>query len=51
LIVGNNNSFPSIHLGSTNGNYVGIAPAAGTFSTSALVNDIIKISFCILSSS
>ena len=41
LTVGNNNSYPDIKLGSTNGNNISIATAAGSFSTSALVNDMV----------
>jgi hypothetical protein len=39
--VGNNNSYPDLQLGSTNGNNLGIATTAGAFSTSSAVNDMV----------
>ena len=39
--MGSDNNFPEIRLGSANGNNIGIATAAGSFSTSALVNDMV----------
>ena len=41
LLVGENNSFPDIRLGSTNGNNLGIATNAGGFSSSALAGDMV----------
>jgi hypothetical protein len=41
LIVGNNNSYPDLQLGSTNGNNIGIATTAAAFSTSSAVNDMV----------
>ncbi len=41
LILGNTNVYPDIQLGSTNGNNLGIATAAGAFSTSSAVNDMV----------
>ena len=41
LIVGNNNSYPDLQLGSTNGNNLGIATGAGGFSQSALAGDMV----------
>jgi hypothetical protein len=37
--MGTNNSYPDLRLGSTNGNNIGIATTAGSFSGSAAVND------------
>ncbi len=39
--MGNNNSYPDLQLGSTNGNNLGIATTAGDFSTSSAVNDMV----------
>jgi hypothetical protein len=41
LIVGNNNSYPDIKLGSTNGNNISIATTPNSFSNSALANDMV----------
>jgi hypothetical protein len=41
IYMGTDNSYPNILLGSTEGNNIGIATAAGGFSTSALVNDMV----------
>jgi len=41
LIVGNNNAYPDLQLGSTNGNNLGIATGASGFSTSALAGDMV----------
>jgi hypothetical protein len=41
LIVGNNNSYPTIQLGSTNGYNLGVATTANSFSTSAATGDTI----------
>jgi hypothetical protein len=39
--MGTANNYPDIRLGSTNGNNLAIATAAGAFSTSAAVNDMV----------
>jgi hypothetical protein len=41
LYIGQNNSYPELRLGSTNGNNLGIATIAGGFSESAAVNDMV----------
>jgi hypothetical protein len=41
LIVGNNNSYPYLQLGSSNGYNLGVASTANSFSTSAATGDTI----------
>jgi hypothetical protein len=41
VFMGTDNSYPEIRLGSTNGNNIAIATAAGSFSSSAAVNDMV----------
>ena len=41
LIVGNDNSFPDLQLGSTNGNNLGVATTAGSFSGASAINDLV----------
>jgi len=41
LIVGNNNSYPYLQLGSTNGHNLAVATTAGSFSTSSLAGDLV----------
>jgi hypothetical protein len=41
LMVGNNNSYPDLQLGSANGYNIGVATTAGAFSTSSAVNDMV----------
>ncbi len=41
LYMGTANNYPDIRLGSTNGNNIAIASVAGSFSTSALLNDMV----------
>ena len=41
LTVGNNNSFPNLQLGSTNGNNLAITTTAGSFSTGANAGDMV----------
>jgi hypothetical protein len=41
IYMGTDNNYPDIRLGSANGNNISIATVAGSFSTSALVNDMV----------
>jgi len=41
LIVSNNNSYPDLQLGSANGYNIGVATGAGSFSSSALIGDMV----------
>jgi hypothetical protein len=41
IMMGTNNSYPDIRLGSTNGSSLGIATTAGAFSSSSAVNDMV----------
>ena len=41
ITMGTNNSYPDLRLGSTNGNNIGIATTATSFSNSSAVNDMV----------
>ena len=41
LIVGNNNLYPNVQMGSTNGHNLGVATAASAFSSSANAGDLV----------
>ena len=41
LVVGSDNNYPQIQMGSTNGHNLGIATGAGSFSTSASAGDMV----------